>query len=71
MSIRKRILTSLLIVGAISVTAALASLMLASQVGQLHRVELPMEQDLGEVEISIWEALHTANTFKTTHDPAF
>lgn len=43
----------------------------SEHVYKLRTVELPMEQNLREVEVSIWEAIHAANAFRLTSDPRY
>ena len=42
------------------------SVTLSKQIFGLRTVELPMEQNLREVEVSIWEAIHAADSFRLT-----
>jgi len=44
------------------------SVNLSRQIFGLRSIELPMEQNLREVEVSIWEAIHAANAFRETGD---
>ena len=48
-----------------------ASIYISWRARQLRFVELPMEQNLREVEVSIWEASHAANAFRATADPYY
>ena len=42
------------------------SIFLSRQISGLRTVELPMEQNLGEVEESVWEMIHAADSFRLT-----
>ncbi len=42
------------------------SINLSKQISGLRTVELPMEQSLREVEVSIWEMIHAADSFRLT-----
>ncbi len=42
------------------------SITLSRQISKLRTVELPMEQSLREVEVSIWEMIHAADSFRLT-----
>ncbi len=42
------------------------SISLSRQISGLRTVELPMEQNLREVEVSIWEMIHAADAFRLT-----
>jgi len=53
------ILLCVLIVGYFNV-------MHTKQISGLTRIELPMEQNLREVEVSLWETIHAANAFRVT-----
>jgi methyl-accepting chemotaxis protein len=43
----------------------------AGQVSGLRNVELPMEQNLREVEVSVWEMIQAANSFRLTGDDIY
>ena len=64
-------LSSKLTLGFCGVTALIAvvgylSLTVADHVSKLRKIELPMEQNVREVEVSIWEAIHAANAYHLT-----
>lgn len=40
------------------------SFLLSNQIQGLRNTELPMEQNLSEVEVNIWETIHSADSFK-------
>jgi len=42
------------------------NVMHTKQISGLTRIELPMEQNLREVEVSLWETIHAANAFRIT-----
>ena len=42
------------------------SISLSSQISGLRTIELPMEQNLREVEVSIWEMIHAADSYRLT-----
>jgi CHASE3 domain sensor protein len=43
----------------------------ANQVSELGNTELPMEQNLREVEVSVWEMIHAANSFRLTGEDSY
>jgi CHASE3 domain sensor protein len=43
----------------------------ANQVSGLRNTELPMEQNLREVEVSVWEMIQAANSFRLTGEDAY
>jgi two-component system, LuxR family, sensor kinase FixL len=47
------------------------SIILSESVSGLRNIELPMEQSLREVEVSLWEAIHAADSFHSTGDPKY
>tara|TARA_Y100000034_G_scaffold133715_1_gene200036 strand:+ start:2603 stop:3865 length:1263 start_codon:yes stop_codon:yes gene_type:complete len=57
-----------ILIGLIVVAVGSLSFLIAGQVTSLRNVELPMEQNLREVEVSVWEAIHAANAFSETGD---
>lgn len=71
MSIGKRLNSGFLAVCSLILIVGLLGLILSMQVRGLRNVELPMEQNLREVEVSIWEAIHAANAFRLTGTPYY
>lgn len=71
MRIWQRVLIGLLAIAGLAMIVTFVSISLSLQIGRLRKVELPMEQNLREVEVSIWEAIHAANAFRSTSDPYY
>ena len=71
MNIRPRLLSGFLLVALLVVAVAYLAVSLSGDIGKLRSVELPMEQNLREVEVSIWEAIHAADAFRATADPYY
>ncbi|MCA9132033.1 MAG: EAL domain-containing protein [Planctomycetales bacterium] len=71
MRIWHKLLLGLLLIGSLLALVATVSIAHSLQVNHLGTVELPMEQNLREVEVSIWQAIHAANAFRSTGDPFY
>ena len=71
MKIRQKILGGFLIFALLVAVVASLAVSLSVQMEKLQDVELPMEQNLREVEISILEAIHAADAFRSTADPYY
>jgi uncharacterized membrane protein len=69
MKIWQKLVAGLLVIIGLMTLITLFSVSLSGQVWKLRNIELPMEQNLREVEVSIWEAIHAANAFQTTCKP--
>ncbi|HOF18606.1 MAG TPA: ATP-binding protein [Phycisphaerae bacterium] len=55
----------------LTAVTAYVSVSLSDHVWNLRNVELPMEQHLGQLEESGWEALHAVDSYTTSPDPRF
>jgi len=71
MKIRTKLILSYTIIALLVAIIGFFGLKNAQVVSDLRMVELPMEQNLREVEVSIWEAIHAANAFRLTGDPKY
>ena len=71
MNIRQRLLAGFMGIALLVVVVAYFAVSLSGDIGKLSSVELPMEQNLREVEISLQEAIHAADAFRATADPYY
>ncbi|MDP6543952.1 MAG: HAMP domain-containing protein [Phycisphaerae bacterium] len=71
MRIRQKLRAGFFVFALLVVLVASQVIPLSGHVEQLRHVELPMEQNLREVEVSIWEATHAADAFRSTADPYY
>ena len=71
MKIRTKLIFSFLIVAMLVAVVGAVGVNSANRTTGLRNVELPMEQNLREVEVSIWETIHAADAFKRTGDPYY
>ncbi len=71
MKVKAKLLAGFGIMACIVAVVAALNFYVAHQVNRLRGVELPMEQNLRRVEVSIWEAIHAADSFRFTADPAY
>lgn len=67
MKITRKLILASLVYTMFIFTIGLFSVFLSKQVFKLRSVELPMEQSLREVEVSIWEMIHAADSFRLTN----
>ena len=68
---QQKLLMAFLAVAVLTAVVAYFANNLSRQVGELAATQLPMEQNLREVEVSVWEAIQAANAFRLTGDPTF
>ena len=71
MSIKRKILSGFFAIVILISTVGYFCIELSRQIGGLRTVELPMEQNLREVEVSVWEAIHAANAFRITGEKTY
>lgn len=69
--VKAKLLLGFGIMACIVAIVAAFNFYVAHQVNRLRGVELPMEQNLRKVEVSIWEAIHAADAFRFTADPVY
>jgi methyl-accepting chemotaxis protein len=69
--IRFKMLAGFLMVALLVGVVGYLGFVIAGQVSGLRNIELPMEQNLREVEVSIWETIWAADSFRLTGDPKF
>jgi signal transduction histidine kinase/DNA-binding response OmpR family regulator/HPt (histidine-containing phosphotransfer) domain-containing protein len=71
MNIYQKLLTGFIGIALLVVTVAYLAVCLSGDIGKLRNVELPMEQNLREVEVSLWGTFHAADAFRATADPYY
>lgn len=71
MRIGHRLVIGFSVVALLVGVVASLSVSLSGQVWKLRSVELPMEQNLREVEVSVWGAIHAADAFLASADPHY
>jgi len=62
-SVRQRLIVGFLLVASLITIVGFFSVRITYQVAGLRNIELPMEQSLREVEVSIWEAIQAADSY--------
>ena len=69
MRIGTKLMAGFLTIAVLTGVTSYFSARLSSQIWSLRRVELPMEQHLGQVEESLWQAVHAVDVFVASADP--
>jgi signal transduction histidine kinase len=67
MKITQKLILASIVYTMLFFIVGLFSVFLSRQVFRLRSVELPMEQNLREVEVNIWEMIHAADSFRLTN----
>ncbi|MBT6226690.1 MAG: response regulator [Candidatus Scalindua sp.] len=71
MKIRKKLYLSFLGIALFVGVVGYISIFLSIQISGLRSIELPMEQNLREVEVSIWEMIHAADSYRFTGNKSY
>ena len=71
MRISHKLLVSLIVMASLIAVVGYFGIETADQVRGLRDTELPMEQNVCEVEVSLWEAIHAADAYLVTAQPEY